>query len=1281
MPAWIYFLVPSGCVFRPDHAVSLGVTAPWYEVPLFDQILSFMADISIPSAKQFLVTCLRSFDMGNETFLWEQARKFLSSCHHSDLKARIDTKFYVPRVEMFREVARSLGGSSYPSLLVASCSDRPSLPITFEFHQQNATHLDFDISYGTSDVYVYANFQDRSVVPDVLRLIDRANFTLRPTSKTAKFGVDLRGFGIEMRPFKYSMEYGVKDSSISEDRLAAIPKDNTTTAVTWAVPDGWVNLTNLDRFGSRLLSYIQQEENRSLPQILRDLTANYPLFVPRIMDARSTWESFNLYKKRESTTPVSLLNGKVFDIENLDIFTLLDQISHEKHLMEVFKKLGLNTAKSSRYFKASTANAKQFVLDYDSDVIMWVNDLEKDAEYSEWSTNTMQMMDPQGKSWPKIPKNLINAVAYVDVTSAEGIILFVHLLAVMKEMLPIRVGIVPFFSLGNPVSRKVAFAFFHLAKDSVQHAIQFLLLALSNTARGDPDHGRSPPSETEYAIAYNELVTDGLTWNNLYKLYDSSSPEFKMIANVKKMIAGKGICETTLLVNGKPVQLDQSGQSLLTELQQVMVEITKIINANNVYDLNLFDIKAELAKQLTSVPTFNGKIMTATPKGLGITKKPLSKMLETIDLLSAIKWTRSDPAIAKVFYILYTHSQEAIDAFKSFMQKGHKVASEYAINPKERLTDDRSDVLIVNGRVFRDLDLTQPGILPLVEIIANRTRIIVPDITIEAHRAISFINTDWQSDSVIFKTESDIWSNPTRGVYVSKNGAAVTWDLIVEPFTRNFQRIADMICYVDSLKLVNLRLAIIPPKPFTESSPTMATFYRSALTSDRAVFTMLNDTTTYSTMPDMPNSWVFESMKTGVDLDNILLKELAEGTHEGVYVLTGVLSEGSCHSDDEKFAEGAELAVYDGRGGRRSDTIVMMSNGYWQLATTPGIWQLELGGPRTKKIYQMISVTLPVYSFAKPQTALLLKYQPGMEGMKVYNVTISDTSNTTRVDVFSVASGHLYERLLKIMMVSVRRNSKFNVKFWLLKAFLSPQFKAALPILSSKYNFSYQLVSYKWPHWLRPQHEKQRIIWGNKILFLDVLFPLDLDRVIYIDSDQVVRTDLIELMRMDFGDAPYAFTPFCESRPETEPFRFWKRGYWAEHLKGQKYHISALFVVNLQLFRKLAAGDVLRLSYEGLYADPQSLANLDQDLPNFAQGHIPIYSLPQNWLWCETWCSDETLAEAKTIDLCNNPLTKKPKLFIAQTRITEWPELDAEVRNVTAPADAYQKFFLRNNSK
>ena len=59
--------------------------------------------------------------------------------------------------------------------------------------------------------------------------------------------------------------------------------------------------------------------------------------------------------------------------------------------------------------------------------------------------------------------------------------------------------------------------------------------------------------------------------------------------------------------------------------------------------------------------------------------------------------------------------------------------------------------------------------------------------------------------------------------------------------------------------------------------------------------------------------------------------------------------------------------------------------------------------------------------------------------------------------------------------------------------------------MAKEYGFQYELVQYKWPHWLHQQTEKQRIIWGYKILFLDVLFPLAVDKVIFVDADQVTR--------------------------------------------------------------------------------------------------------------------------------------------------------------------------------
>jgi UDP-glucose:glycoprotein glucosyltransferase len=213
-------------------------------------------------------------------------------------------------------------------------------------------------------------------------------------------------------------------------------------------------------------------------------------------------------------------------------------------------------------------------------------------------------------------------------------------------------------------------------------------------------------------------------------------------------------------------------------------------------------------------------------------------------------------------------------------------------------------------------------------------------------------------------------------------------------------------------------------------------------------------------------------------------------------------------------------------------------------------------------------------------------------------------------------------------------------------------------------------VTYKWPSWLHKQTEKQRIIWAYKILFLDVLFPLSLKKVIFCDSDQVIRADLKELWDFDLGGAPYGYTPFCETNKEMDGFRFWKQGFWQDHLQGKPYHISALYVVDLEQFRQQAAGDRLRVIYDSLSRDPNSLANLDQDLPNYAQDSVPIASLPQEWLWCETWCGAAGRAQAKTIDLCNNPLTKEPKLQSARRIVAEWPDLNREAEEFTARVEA-----------
>ncbi|GBC31348.2 uncharacterized protein OCT59_016320 [Rhizophagus irregularis] len=466
---------------------------------------------------------------------------------------------------------------------------------------------------------------------------------------------------------------------------------------------------------------------------------------------------------------------------------------------------------------------------------------------------------------------------------------------------------------------------------------------------------------------------------------------------------------------------------------------------------------------------------------------------------------------------------------------------------------------------------------------------------------------------------------------------------------------------------------------------------------------------------DVIQAWLVTPKVSIHDLDNIRLANLDSRLRikgvESVFELNNILIEG--HARDMTLQappSGLQIVLGTKNNPVMVDTIVMANLGYLQLKANPGIWTFSLREGRSSEIFDIQSAgsegwysrnveeignEIVLNNFEGLIIYPRFTRKPGKENEDVLKLEEKDgiwnyfmdkfsknvsKQNKAEINIFSVASGHLYERFLSIMILSVLKHTKSRVKFWFIENFLSPSFKDFIPHMAEEYNFEYELVTYKWPHWLRAQKEKQRTIWGYKILFLDVLFPLDLDKVIFVDADQIVRADLKELVDMDLQGAPYGYTPFCDNRPEMDGFRFWKHGYWKDHLKGKPYHISALYVVDLQRFRHMAAGDQIRGQYQSLSVDPNSLANLDQDLPNNIQHIVPIFSLPLEWLWCETWCSDESLAGARTIDLCNNPMTKEPKLDRARRQVPEWESYDKEIATFAAKISQSQKSFITESN-
>ncbi|XP_047315092.1 UDP-glucose:glycoprotein glucosyltransferase [Impatiens glandulifera] len=564
-------------------------------------------------------------------------------------------------------------------------------------------------------------------------------------------------------------------------------------------------------------------------------------------------------------------------------------------------------------------------------------------------------------------------------------------------------------------------------------------------------------------------------------------------------------------------------------------------------------------------------------------------------------------------------------------------------------------------------------------------------------------------------------------VILQNENSAIHIDAVIDPLSSSGQKLSSLLRILWKSIQPSMRLVLNPISSLSDLP--LKNYYRYVVPSmddfsstddtvhgPKAFFTNMPLHKTLTMNLDVPEPWLVEPVVAIHDLDNILLENLGDTrTLQAVFELEALVLTGHCSEKDQEPPRGLQLILGSKINPHMVDTIVMANLGYWQMKVSPGVWYLQLANGRSSEIYALkgdvdvgqntvLSKRITINDLRGKVVHMEVVKKKGKEREKLLLSSDDDKHSAEKkrgnswnnnllkwasgfisgseqsiknenevhgrhektINIFSVASGHLYERFLKIMILTVLKNTNRPVKFWFIKNYLSPQFKDVIPHMAREYGFEYELITYKWPTWLHKQKEKQRIIWAYKILFLDVIFPLSLEKVIFVDADQIVRTDMGELYDMDIKGRPLAYTPFCDNNKDMDGYRFWKQGFWKDHLRGRPYHISALYVVDLVKFRETAAGDNLRIIYETLSKDPNSLSNLDQDLPNYAQHTVPIFSLPQEWLWCESWCGNATKTKAKTIDLCNNPMTKEPKLQGAKRIVLEWPDLDQEARHFTS---------------
>lgn len=203
----------------------------------------------------------------------------------------------------------------------------------------------------------------------------------------------------------------------------------------------------------------------------------------------------------------------------------------------------------------------------------------------------------------------------------------------------------------------------------------------------------------------------------------------------------------------------------------------------------------------------------------------------------------------------------------------------------------------------------------------------------------------------------------------------------------------------------------------------------------------------------------------------------------------------------------------------------------------------------------------------------------------------------------------------KNMLLSILSKASVDqsVKFWLVDgSYTSSSFREFCKNFNEnpKINGEIKFLKYEWPTWLRPQRFLSRKMDIFKLLFIDVMMPMDVGKVLYMDASRIEFNPFKVIEGLESVDMPFIMLPMGGDG-------YWNEGYWEKMQKenGLKFFSTKpTFVINVNKLREIHGGDELRIHYQRLSADLKSLVNIDQDLVNDMQLKLPIAAMKRSLL-------------------------------------------------------------------
>ena len=234
------------------------------------------------------------------------------------------------------------------------------------------------------------------------------------------------------------------------------------------------------------------------------------------------------------------------------------------------------------------------------------------------------------------------------------------------------------------------------------------------------------------------------------------------------------------------------------------------------------------------------------------------------------------------------------------------------------------------------------------------------------------------------------------------------------------------------------------------------------------------------------------------------------------------------------------------------------------------------------------------------------------ENKKVEEDEEKETKNVTTDSLSVLTILNNSEDLNKLKILFRNKNNKYYI--WNSKG--SNLTKEDIEKTVPK-GYNCEVINAEWASWMRPTNIIKNQLNYAKYMLVDLLLPLSVDKLVFVDLNDKNNKDWLKIveqgdkemiMDSDKDDFVLGLIPHEETDDS-----YWKtEEYFKEFMKThnlEDYYQTKNYIMSLKNYRLHNTGDILRVHYQRLTTDVNSLKQFDEALINNVQPQLSITKL------------------------------------------------------------------------